>query len=188
MVRNAMDMVITSGKGSSVMSLLKNKQIKEGTILLEALYIVECPSPAELQLGQVLPATPIRLLLDQKGRDISSAVTCDALDKQLKRVKGDLITPMLKEIQDPVLDMLSKGNELMEARKQQLIEAAQTQFSQYWTAEQQRLESLSQNNNRSENNAAQLDAINAKLEKGQALLQGSTQFRLDGLRIMVTIS
>ncbi|MCG8538005.1 MAG: RNA polymerase-associated protein RapA [Pseudomonadales bacterium] len=188
MVRNAMDMVITSGKGSSVMSLLKNKQIKEGTILLEALYIVECPSPAELQLGQVLPATPIRLLLDQKGRDISSAVTCDALDKQLKRVKGDLITPMLKEIQDPVLDMLSKGNELMEARKQQLIEAAQAQFSQYWTAEQQRLESLSQNNNRSENNAAQLDAINAKLEKGQALLQGSTQFRLDGLRIMVTIS
>lgn len=184
MVRNAMDMVITSGKGSSVMSLLKNKQIKEGTILLEALYIVECPSPAELQLGQVLPATPIRLLLDQKGRDIGAAVTTDALDKQLKRVKGDLITPMLKEIQEPVLDMLGKGNELMEARKQELIAQADEQFSQYWNQEKQRLQALS----KAGGSDGALKAVDHKLSQGRTLLQNNTQYRLDGLRIMITIS
>jgi ATP-dependent helicase HepA len=182
MVRNAMDMIITSGKGSSVMSLLKNKQIKEGTILLETLFIVECPAPAELQLGQLLPATPVRLLLDQQGRDISSAVTTDALDKQLKRVKGDLITPMLKEIQDPVLEMLHKGNELMEARKQALVEQAQQAFAQYWQNEKQRLQALDK-----QSNEKALQEMDKRLAKGNELLAKNSQFRLDGLRIMITI-
>lgn len=184
MVRNAMDMIITSGKGSSVMSLLKNKQIKEGTILLEALFIVECPAPAELQLGQLLPATPVRLLLDQQGRDISGAVTTDALDKQLKRVKGDLITPMLKEIQDPVLAMLQNGNNLMEQRKQTLVEKAQAQFSAYWENEKQRLQALSHLDDKEK----AIDSVDKRLQKGLELLAKNSQYRLDGLRIMVTIS
>ena len=184
MVRNAMDMIITSGKGSSVMSLLKNKQIKEGTLLLEALFIVECPAPAELQLGQLLPATPVRLLLDQAGRDISAAVTTDALDKQLKRVKGDLITPMLKEIQDPVLAMLGKGNELMEARKQDMVKTAQAAFQTYWENEKQRLQALSN----PADNAKALQDIDQRLQKGQELLAKNSQYRLDGIRIMITIS
>ncbi|MCP5018820.1 MAG: RNA polymerase-associated protein RapA [Ketobacter sp.] len=184
MVRNAMDMIITSGKGSSVMSLLKNKQIKEGTLLLEALFIVECPAPAELQLGQLLPATPVRLLLDQAGRDISAAVTTDALDKQLKRVKGDLITPMLKEIQDPVLAMLGKGNELMEARKQDMVEKAQAAFQSYWESEKQRLQALGN----PADNAKTLQDVDKRLQKGQELLAKNSQYRLDGIRIMITIS
>ena len=184
MVRNAMDMIITSGKGSSVMSLLKNKQIKEGTILLEALFIVECPAPAELQLGQLLPATPVRLLLDQQGRDISKAVTTDALDKQLKRVKGDLITPMLKEIQDPVLAMLNKGNSLMEKRKQALVENAQQRFRDYWENEKQRLQALSHLDQQDK----AIHNVEKRLQKGLALLAKNSQYRLDGLRIMVTIS
>ncbi|HBO94121.1 MAG TPA: hypothetical protein DD667_12635, partial [Gammaproteobacteria bacterium] len=184
MVRNAMDMIITSGKGSSVMSLLKNKQIKEGTILLEALFIVECPAPAELQLGQLLPATPVRLLLDQQGRDISKAVTTDALDKQLKRVKGDLITPMLKEIQDPVLAMLNKGNSLMEQRKQALVENAQQRFRDYWENEKQRLQALSHLDQQDK----AIHNVEKRLQKGLALLAKNSQYRLDGLRIMVTIS
>ena len=184
MVRNAMDMIITSGKGSSVMSLLKNKQIKEGTILLEALFIVECPAPAELQLGQQLPATPVRLLLDQLGRDISKAVTTDALDKQLKRVKGDLITPMLKEIQEPVLEMLNKGNALMESRKQELVEQAQQQFRYYWESEKQRLQALASESDQDQ----ALQNLDQRLQKGLELLAKNSQYRLDGLRIMVTIS
>jgi len=184
MVRNAMDMIITSGKGSSVMSLLKNKQIKEGTILLEALFIVECPAPAELQLGQLLPATPVRLLLDQKGRDIGTAVGTDALDKQLKRVKGELITPMLKEIQEPVLDMLNKGGLVMEQRKADLVASAQQQFQAYWENEKQRLLALG---NPAEHNA-QLQSIDQRLQQGLNLLQKNSQYRLDGLRIMVAIS
>lgn len=167
------------------MSLLKNKQIKEGTLLLEALYIVECPSPAELQLGQILPATPVRLLLDNQGRDISSAVTTDALNKQLKRVKGDLITPMLKQIQDPVLALLDKGNTLMETRKQTLIEKAKERYADYWQNEKQRVESLQK---QASDQSEMLEQIQAKLDKGNQLLGSATQYRLDGLRIMVTVS
>ena len=184
MVRNAIDMIITSGKGSSVMSLLKNKQIKEGTILLETLYIVECPAPGELELGQLLPATPVRLLLDQRGRDISSAVETDALDKQLKRVKPDLISPMLKEIQEPILDMLSKGNDLMEVRKQALVEQATESYIQFWSKEKQRLQALA----KEQDITLQLQRVERMLEQGPATLQKNGQYRLDGLRIMITVS
>ncbi len=184
MVRNAMDLVITTGKGSSVMSLLKNKQIKEGMLLLEALYVVECPSPQGLQLDQILPATPIRLLLDQKGRDISKAVATEALDKQLKRVKAELITPMLKEVQEPVLTMLDFGNQIVEKHKNSLVQAAKDQFKQYWENEKQRLTAMA--NGRTQE--TELAIIDKKIAQGLDILSQRASCRLDGLRIMVTIS
>lgn len=184
MVRNAMDMIITSGKGSSVMSLLKNRQIKDGTILLETLFIVECPAPAELELGQLMPPTPVRLLLDQRGRDISSAVAADALDKQLKRIKPDLVNAMLKEIQEPVLTMLQQGNELMETRRDELSAAAQETYQRYWQQEKQRLQALA-----SEQDISQpLQQIEKKLELGSATLKRNSLYRLDGLRILIAVS
>ncbi|MAR89992.1 MAG: RNA polymerase-associated protein RapA [Pseudomonadales bacterium] len=183
LVRNAMDLIITSGRGSSVMSLLKNKQIREGTILLEALYIVECQAPAELQLSQWLPATPVRLLLDQKGRDIGSAVTTEALDKQLKRVKGELITPLLKEVQEPVLELLQQAEQQAQARTQALAEQALERHRHHWEREQQRLQALLGDSAGTE----ALAQLEQRRQQGEKLLRNNCRQHLDGLRIMVTI-
>lgn len=183
MVRNAMDMVLTSGKGSSVVSLLKNKQIKEGTVLVETIYIVECPAPAELQISQVLPATPVRLLIDPKGRDLSAAVDTAALDKQLKRIKNDLAAPMLKEIQEPVNQMLAKGEGIMAERLQQLREAALQQFDAYWENEARRLQAMQHQGDIT----TQLEAVKHKLEQGRRVLRDNTTVRLDALRIMIAV-
>ena len=184
MVRNAMDMVLTSGKGCSVLSLLKNKQIKEGTVLVEALYIVECPAPAELQIQQIPPPTPVRLLLDPKGRDLSSAVDTAALEKQLKRVKGDLAAPMMKEIQEPVSVMLSQGDKLMSARLQDLRKEALSRFDAYWQNEARRLEAMAGQNDVSE----QMATIQHRRDQGRRVLQSQTEARLDALRIMITVA
>ncbi len=187
MVRNAMDMVLTSGKGSSVLSLLKNKQIKEGTVLLEALYIVECPAPAELQIQQVLPPTPVRLLLDPKGRDLSAAVDTATLDKQLKRIKNDLAAPMLKEIQEPVSEMLGKCDALMSARVQQVRDEALKQFDAYWENEARRLQALAQSDAQQADIAPQLAAVAQKREQGHKVLHSQCVSRLDALRIMISV-
>ncbi|HEX4940471.1 MAG TPA: RNA polymerase-associated protein RapA, partial [Candidatus Kapabacteria bacterium] len=187
MVRNAMDMVLTSGKGSSVLSLLKNKQVKEGTVLLEALYIVECPAPAELQIQQVLPPTPVRLLLDPKGRDLSAAVDTATLDKQLKRIKNDLAAPMLKEIQEPVNEMLAKCEALMDTRVQQVREQALAAFDAYWENEARRLQALAQNMAQPADIAPQLAAVAQKREQGRKVLNSQCTSRLDALRIMISV-
>lgn len=184
MVRNAMDMVLTSGKGSSVLSLLRNKQIKEGTVLVEALYIVECPAPAELQIRQVLPPTPVRLLIDPRGRDLSAAVDTAALDKQLKRVKNDLAAPMLKEIQDPVNQMLAQGDALMSKRLQQLRDDALQQFDAYWENEARRLKAMEHQGDI----GPQLTTVQQRLEQGRKVLREHTSVRLDALRIMIAVA
>lgn len=187
MVRNAMDMVLTSGKGSSVLSLLKNKQVKEGTVLLEVLYIVECPAPADLQIQQVLPPTPVRLLLDPKGRDLSAAVDTANLDKQLKRIKNDLAAPMLKEIQEPVNEMLAKCEALMDARMQQVREQALAEFDAYWENEARRLQALAQGMAQPADIAPQLAAVAQKREQGRKVLNSQCTSRLDALRIMISV-
>ncbi len=91
---------------------------------------------------------------------------------------------MLKEIQDPVLAMLGKGNELMEARKQDMVEKAQAAFQSYWESEKQRLQALGN----PADNAKTLQDVDKRLQKGQELLAKNSQYRLDGIRIMITIS
>ena len=51
--------------GSSTISLLKNKALPVGTLLLELIYVVEAQAPKQLQLNRFLPATPVRMLLDK---------------------------------------------------------------------------------------------------------------------------
>ena len=183
MVRGALDMVLTTGKGSSVISLLKNKQIKEGTLLLELLFIVECPAPKQLQLQRFLPTTPIRLLLDQQGRDLSKAVSNANLDKQLKRIKGELISPMLRQIQEPVLQMVDAAKGLAEKQRDALVSASKEQFQAYWTHEKQRIESLANDSEVSQS----LTDIDRMQSQGLEALNNQTRCRLDGLRIMVTV-
>ena len=91
---------------------------------------------------------------------------------------------MLKEIQDPVLAMLQQGNSVMEQRKQTLVEKAQEQFSAYWENEKQRLQALSQIADKEK----AIQNVDKRLQKGLELLAKNSQYRLDGLRIMVTIS
>ena len=49
------------------MSLLKNKALPVGTLLVELVYVVEARAPKHLQLTRFLPPTPIRMLMDRKG-------------------------------------------------------------------------------------------------------------------------
>lgn len=78
MLTAAMDMVLSSDTGNAALSIFKQPQLKPGQFLLEIIFIVECSAPAELQIGQFLPATPIRVLLDQNGNDLSANIAADS--------------------------------------------------------------------------------------------------------------
>ncbi|HCB38884.1 MAG TPA: hypothetical protein DEP79_04295 [Gammaproteobacteria bacterium] len=72
----------------------------------------------------------------------------------------------------------------MEQRKQALVENAQQRFRDYWENEKQRLQALSHLDQQDK----AIHNVEKRLQKGLALLAKNSQYRLDGLRIMVTIS
>ncbi|WP_313575124.1 RNA polymerase-associated protein RapA, partial [Pseudescherichia sp.] len=60
LIRNGLDLILSGDTGSSTISLLKNKALPVGTLLLELIYVVEAQAPKQLQLNRFLPATPVR--------------------------------------------------------------------------------------------------------------------------------
>ena len=62
------DLILSGDTGSSTISLLKNKALPVGTLLVELIYVVEAQAPKQLQLNRFLPPTPVRLLLDKTVR------------------------------------------------------------------------------------------------------------------------
>ncbi len=56
LIRNGLDLILSGDTGSSTISLLKNKALPVGTLLVELIYVVEAQAPKQLQLNR-LPAT-----------------------------------------------------------------------------------------------------------------------------------
>ncbi len=74
LVAAAMDLVLCSETGNACISVVKHKHLQAGQYLLETLFVVECSAPSELQLNRFLPPTPIRILTDQQGNDLTEQV------------------------------------------------------------------------------------------------------------------
>ncbi|GAL06975.1 RNA polymerase associated protein RapA [Photobacterium aphoticum] len=79
MIQGGIDLLLTEGVGTTAVSLLKNKALPVGTLLLELIYVVDAQAPKQSGIGRFLPATPIRVLLDGKGNNLSSNVEFEAL-------------------------------------------------------------------------------------------------------------
>jgi ATP-dependent helicase HepA len=63
MILEAMDMVHSTELGNATIGTIKLKGVAPGTMLLEALYTINCVAPRELQVERFLPLSPIRLLV-----------------------------------------------------------------------------------------------------------------------------
>ena len=86
LVRETIDVVYNSELGNAAVALIKQKSIKPGTVLIEALFNADCPAPKRLQIGRYLDQQPIRYLITLDGRDLSEAIGCEAFTRLLKPI------------------------------------------------------------------------------------------------------
>ncbi|OUR90477.1 RNA polymerase-binding ATPase [Gammaproteobacteria bacterium 42_54_T18] len=186
MVRDAIDMIVSGEKGKASVCLLKNKQIKEGSLLVEALFVIHCSAPPHLQLSRFMPATPVRILLDTPGRDLSQAASSAVLDKQLKNARGELVAAIIKEYRKDVDRLVKAGNAIaqkqFETTKSDAIDAYTSQMHE----EIHRLEQLSEHN--ASISQQDIDTLKQNLALGTELLNNSSVVSLDAVRVMVAVS
>ncbi|OGI07423.1 MAG: hypothetical protein A2Y40_03155 [Candidatus Margulisbacteria bacterium GWF2_35_9] len=92
MVRGLIDLLIASENGNCTFAFWEDRKVQK--VYVEAIYIIECVAPKNVCIDRFLPATPVRILVDQtmvnSSQDISSenSKTClvDGDKKILKQI------------------------------------------------------------------------------------------------------
>lgn len=183
MVIAAMDLVLSSDTGNAVVSVVKHRGLKAGQFLLECLFIVECSAPAELQIGRFLPATPIRILIDQHQQDLTDIIEHQSLVETGANFDKNQVIAFLNHQRLPISKLLNSAEQKAQAKMQLLIADSVKLMLESLTAEVKRLSRLKKLNPsiKSEEIEQLKDFVMLAHENIQA-----AQLRLDAVRFVIT--
>ncbi|MGB1271846.1 MAG: RNA polymerase-associated protein RapA, partial [Endozoicomonas sp.] len=182
-VSESMDLVLTTELGNTSVALLKNKALKPGTMLLEAIYVVETSADKTLQLDRYLPATPVRCLIDPGMNDLSGKVSFDTLDAQLQPLKKGVAKKLVKAQREPFLNMLEKAEDYAKHRVQPIVTESCQNLLTDATEEIKRLTALKVVNPNVRDE--EIEHLKTQAALGHQSLQKAV-LRLDAIRLMVT--
>ncbi|NBI42898.1 RNA polymerase-associated protein RapA [[Haemophilus] felis] len=183
MIRHGIDLITSGDIGKCAVSLLMNKSIPAGTLLLELIYVVEAQAPKGLQLTRFLPPTPIRLLLDVKGNNLAEKVSFNGLQKQLKPMGKNMANKVVKMVRNQINHLVKLSEQKVIAPAEQIIHNAQQLADQTLSAELNRLTALQAvNKNIRQDEILALEQIK---QRSLSQLQQAT-WRLDSLRVIIS--
>ena len=181
-VRNGLDLILSGDTGSCALSLLKNKALPVGTLLVELIYVVEAQAPKHLQLTRFLPPTPVRMLVDRKGTNLAGKVEFESFNRQLNAVNRHTGSKLVNAVQQDVHEILQLAEEEAAALARQLIDVARQEANEKLSAELSRLDALSAVNPNIRQD--EIEALESNRE--QVLLAlNEAGWRLDALRLIV---
>lgn len=183
MIQEAMDMVHSTELGNAAIGTLKLKGVPPGTMLLEAIYTVNCVAPRALQVERFLPLSPMRLLVDARGKQLAELVPHARLNSLVERVKKPTALAIIKQVHKEVDAKMVLANQQAEARLQEILAAAEQQMRDDLGAELSRLEAL-----RALNPAIreeELEHLRYRIEECAIHIQHAN-LQLQALRLIIT--
>ncbi|MGB0418890.1 MAG: RNA polymerase-associated protein RapA, partial [Opitutales bacterium] len=182
LVHGAIELMLSTQQGNAALTTWKQPASAPALLVLEALYQVECVAPKALHIERFLAPSPIRIVVDQDGHDLSrqlphatiNAQTDDDLELGLP-AKLSALKPIIKE-------MMAHAHPLGLKIKQQLVTAAVHRANSELSAEYKRLKALQSAHNSV--HPAELEMAEQAAAQVQDYLQGA-QFRLDAIRLII---
>ena len=179
LVQNAIDLLIDSKAGTTAFVQLEGDK---PNLLLEAVFVLETVADSKWHVDQFLAPTPVRVLVDIHGKDLSDAperakLAQDVEDAPLPRflARPGFNATLLK-------NLVEGASERAEVRTQVLKKAARERAAAVLTADLQRLVDLSKLND-----SVRPEEI--ELARKQVLLTRTAieqaRLRLDSLRLIV---
>lgn len=146
MVAGALDLVLGDDHGKACVTLLKNKRIPAGTLLLEALYQIDIQAPRSLQAERFLPASMMRLLLDARGKDLSATIAHESLSKQCRKLDKALARKIVASQREVLEKLLDNGDAMVQSRAAALLDEAMRAMQEEQDEELRRLQDLRRRN------------------------------------------
>lgn len=182
MIQGGIDLVLTEGVGATAVSLLKNKALPAGTLLLELVYVVDAQAPKQSGIGRFLPKTPIRLMMDSKGNDLSAQVEFESFNRQLSPVNRHMASKLVNSVQKEIHALIDTAEVSIEDRIEAVRVDANTEMKAALNAELERLQALKAvNPNIRDEELTQLETQMSELSG----YIGKAQVQLDSLRLIV---
>ena len=181
MVRGAMDLLTGSDLGSSALVLSRAPGFTSGDLLLEALFVAECPAPKGLNAHRFLPPLALRLLIDRAGRDRAGEIDPDALKTRCLTGNRKLARALIAAKSEAIATMGDAAEALAQQATESVKTAAAERMAAEMEAERERLAALAR-----VNPAVRPEEI-ARLEGERELLAealGRSRLRLDALRLI----
>lgn len=179
LVQDTIDLLVDSPAGTTAFCTL---EAAKPNLLLEAVFVLETVVDARWQVDRFLAPTPVRVLLDIHGRDLSDDEDADAWMEEIEDA------PLPRFLEKPgfnahlLKNLVEAATEKAQERSKALKQAAREAAAAALTAELQRLVDLAKVN----------DHVNPKeieLAKRQVLQTRTAieqaRLRLDSLRMIV---
>ncbi|MFA0566689.1 RNA polymerase-associated protein RapA [Vibrio gallaecicus] len=182
MIQGGIDLLLSEGVGTSAVSLLKNKALPVGTILLELVYLVDAQAPKRSGISQFLPKTPIRLMMDARGNDLSAQVEFDSFNRQLSPVNRHLASKLVSSVQADIHSLIEAGEAQVLPKVEEVREQAQQGMLANLNGELERLQALKAVNPNIRDE--ELEAIETQITQLTGYIS-KAQVQLDSLRLIV---
>ncbi len=181
---SVMEMINTQGFGSTNVAILKSAALPQGSVLIEVWFKVDVVAPKALNLPASLPQQLIRVLLSEKGQDLSQKIAPEILKPYLHHLDGNSCRQVVKARRDVIEARYAQALELAKAALPQFKQQAKEVYGGKWQYEIDRLSYLKQfNPSIREDEIARLQ----KLQKeGLSLLDGLS-VTPEAIQVMVVV-
>ncbi|KYG79016.1 RNA polymerase-associated protein RapA [Roseivirga echinicomitans] len=179
MATGAIDMVLSSGTGGASYGVLRGTG--NSMILLEVLFVLETSGGKNINVDRFLPNTPLRIVVDHSGEEVTEEYPVELFDQQLRPGQvNDLLEN--EYLVDTILPhMIKCATELVEGLREKEVIKGLKQVSLTMNHEIGRLASLHEKNKSIRPEEIQI-ALNE--EAMLSRLIRSSRVRMDALQLI----
>jgi ATP-dependent helicase HepA len=179
MATGALDKVLSSNLGTASCGLIR-KSGKPG-LFLELIFVLETAGKQSIDVDRFLPHTPLRVVVDHEGEDVTESYPVAMLNKSI--VPGN-IDPLLESdlfVEKMLPEMISSATEIADEMGEQEIERGLNRMKRTLNHEINRLTALQK-----KNKDIRADEIQAAIEERNTLfsLIKKARIRLDAVQLI----
>ena len=182
MVLGSLDMTINGDFGNSAFCTLETDQFPAGTLLLEAIFTINCPAPKTLQLGRYLNHSYLRVVTNEAGDNFNTSLDELQFNSMAGRIMKATAQELIRHARPKITELITKAKQLAAKEQDKIVSRAISIMHQSLQAEQERLQALAKVN--SNIRAEEITYI----EQSQVLLVDylqSAQLSLDAVRVAI---
>ncbi len=179
MVTGALDMVLSNGTGATSYAVLRSSE--SSAILLEVYFVLETAGGQGTQVDRFLPRTPLRIVVDHSGDDVTEDYSVEYFDQQLRPGQLDDLLDNETLVDTIIPNMLAAATDVAEVLGGTEIANGLEQMNATMGHEIERLIALHK-----KNKSIRLDEIKVALEEQKTLMAliQNARIRMDALQLI----
>ncbi|ENV82502.1 hypothetical protein F941_01886 [Acinetobacter bouvetii DSM 14964 = CIP 107468] len=143
---SVMEMINTQGFGSTNVAVLKSAALPQGSVLIEVWFKVDVIAPKALNLPSSLPQQLVRVLLSEKGQDLSQKIAPEILKPYLHHLDSNSCRQVVKARRDVIEERYNQALEIAKEALPNFKQQAKELYGSKWQYEIDRLSYLKQFN------------------------------------------